>query len=60
MLVFFLSTGEFLVNVSEEVQRAGWSGLLPVEQAAVFLKDGAAPEHCELNSQSHVLTPVSG
>lgn len=48
------------MNVSEEVQRAGWSGLLPVEQAAVFLKDGAAPEHCELNSQSHVLTPVSG
>lgn len=33
---------------------------MPVEQAEVFLKDGAAPEHCKLNSQSHGQTPVSG
>lgn len=60
ILVCLLSSRELSVHVSEEVQRAGWSGLMPVVQAEVFLKDGAAPEHCKLNSQSHVQTPVSG
>lgn len=55
MLVCFLSPREFPVNVSEEVQRAGWSYLLPVEQTEVFLKDGAAPEHCKLK----LLRPMS-
>lgn len=60
ILVCFLSPRELSVNVCEEVQGAGWSGLMPLEQAEVFLKDGGVPQHCKLNSQSHVQTPVSG
>lgn len=60
-MVFLLSPREFLVNISEEVQRKEQVDLAShLEQAAVFLTDGAAPEHCKLKSQSHVLTPVSG
>ena len=58
-LICFLRPRELSASVSEEKQSAGCAGLAPVEQTATFLKAGAAPGHYKLNSQSHILTPVS-